>query len=171
MPGLGKTGTVRGSASVSPARSQEIYRHYAVALYRQALLNPGDAAPAGHVACNVLVNECALAAIPERGEDDARCRLAESAVRRFRQLATRAGVARSPLRAGSIRTRVIRRPGVHPGQRSAGIHPRELAALLRVVLRSAGGQGAAGHAAVPGDEEDVTRAGRSRSSAVRLRRV
>jgi hypothetical protein len=135
MPGLGKTGTVRGSARVSPARSQEIYQRYAVALYRQALLNPGDRAPAGHVACDVLVNECALAAIPERGEEDARYRLAESAVWRFRQLATRAGVARSPLRAGSIRTRALRRPGVHPGQRSAGIHPREMAALLRVILR------------------------------------
>jgi hypothetical protein len=85
MPGLGKTGTVRGSASVSPARSQEIYRHYAAALYRQALLNTGDPAPAGDVACDVLVNECALAAIP--------------------------------------------------GQRRAGIHPREMAALLRVILR------------------------------------
>jgi hypothetical protein len=134
MLGWGKTGTVRGSAGVSPARSQEIYQRYAVALYRQALLNPGDPAPAGPVACDALVNECALAAMPERGEDDARYRLAESAVRRFRQLSTRVGVARSPLRAGSIRTRDIRRPGVHPGQRRAGIHPREMAALLRLVL-------------------------------------
>lgn len=135
MAGLGKTGTVRGSAGVSPARSQETYQRYAVALCRQALLNPGDPAPAGHVTRDVLVNERALAAMPERGEDDARYRLAESAVRRFRQLVTRAGVARSPLRAGSIRTCVIRWPGVHPGQRRAGTHPREMAALLRVVLR------------------------------------
>jgi hypothetical protein len=85
MPGSGKTATVRGSASVSPARSQEIYRHYAVALYRQALLDRCDPAPAGRVACDVLVNECALAVIAERGEGDARCRLTESAVRRFRQ--------------------------------------------------------------------------------------
>jgi hypothetical protein len=113
MPGLGKTGTVRGSARVSQARSQEIYQRYAVALYRQALLNPGDPASAGDGACDVLVNECALTAMPEPGEDD----------------------ARSPLRARSIRTRVIRRPGVHPGQRRAGIHPREMAALLRVLLR------------------------------------
>jgi hypothetical protein len=134
MLGWGKTGTVHDSARVSPARSQEIYQRYAVALYRQALLNPGDPASAGHVACDALVNECALAAMPERGEDDGRYRLAESAVWRFRQLATRAGVARSPLRAGSIRNPVIRRPGVHPGQRRAGIHPREMAALLRLVL-------------------------------------
>jgi hypothetical protein len=71
MSGLGKAGAVRGSARVSPARSQEIYQRYAVALYRQALyrqalLKPRDPAPAGHVARDVLVNECALAAIPER---------------------------------------------------------------------------------------------------------
>ena len=67
MLSWGKTGTVHASATVSPARSQEIYQRYAVALYRQALLNPGDPA--------------------------------------------------------------------HPGQRRAGIHPREMAALLRAVLR------------------------------------
>jgi hypothetical protein len=89
MLGLGKTGTVHASATVSPARSQEIYQRYAVALYRQALLNPGDPAPAGHVGCAPVVNECALAAIPERGEDDARYRLAESVFRRSRQLASR----------------------------------------------------------------------------------
>jgi hypothetical protein len=87
MLGLGKTGTVRGSATGSPACSQEIYQRYAVALYRQALLDLDDPAPAGHVACDPLVNECALAAMPECGEDDARYRLAESVFRRFRQLA------------------------------------------------------------------------------------
>ena len=96
MPGLSKTGTVRGSATVSPARSQEIYRRYAVALYRQALLNLDDPAPAGHDACDALVNECALAAISERGENDAR---------------------------------YIR------GIAGLGIHPHEMAALLRAVLR------------------------------------
>lgn len=74
MLGLGKTATVRRSAGVSPARSQKIYRHYAVALYRQALLDRGDPAQAGHV-------------------------------------------------------------GMHPGQRRAGIHPRGMAGLLRMVLR------------------------------------
>lgn len=74
MLGLGKTATVRDSVGVSPARSQKIYRHYAVALYRQALLDRGDPARAGHV-------------------------------------------------------------GMHPDQRLAGIHPRGMAGLLRVVLR------------------------------------
>ena len=87
MPGLGKTGTVRGSARGSPARSQEIYQRYAVVLYRQALLNLDDPAPAGQVACDVLVNERALAAMPERGDNDARYRLGEPVFRRFRQLA------------------------------------------------------------------------------------
>jgi hypothetical protein len=72
MLGLGNTGTVRGSAPVSPARSQETYQRYAVALYRQALLNLDDPASAGQVVCDALVNECALAAIQGRGKDDAR---------------------------------------------------------------------------------------------------
>ena len=79
MPGLGKTAVVPGSAGVSPARSQAIYRRrYAVALYRQALLNPVAPAPAGHVAGDALVNERALAAIPERGTGAARYRRAGS---------------------------------------------------------------------------------------------
>ena len=82
MPGLGKTAVVPGSAEVSPARNQAIYRRYAVALYRQALLNLGPPAPAGHVAGDVLVNECALAAIPERGTRAARYRRAGSVFRR-----------------------------------------------------------------------------------------
>ena len=72
MLGWGNTGTVRGSAPVSPARSQETYQRYAVALYRQALLNLDDPASAGPVAGDALVNECALAAIQERGQDNAR---------------------------------------------------------------------------------------------------
>jgi len=98
MPGLGKTGTVRGSARGSPARGQEIYQRYAVVLYRQALLDLDDPAPAGQVACDVLVNERALAAMPERGDDDARYRLGESVFRRFRQLA--AGPAQQDRRPG-----------------------------------------------------------------------
>lgn len=82
MPGLGKTAVVPGSAEVSPARSQAIYRRYAVALYRQALLNLGPPAPAGHVAGDALVNERALAAIPERGTRAARYRRAGSVFRR-----------------------------------------------------------------------------------------
>ena len=72
MLGWGNTGTVRGSAPVGPAHGQETYERYAVALYRQALLNLDDPASAGPVACDALVNECALAAIQGRGKDDAR---------------------------------------------------------------------------------------------------
>ena len=72
MLGLGKPDTARGSALVGPAHGQEIYERYAVALYRQALLNLDDPASAGQVAGDALVNECALAAIQGRGKDDAR---------------------------------------------------------------------------------------------------
>ena len=72
MLGLGKPGTARGSAPVGPAHGQEIYERYAVALYRQALLNLDDPAAAGPVDGDALVNECALAAIQGRGKDNAR---------------------------------------------------------------------------------------------------
>jgi len=72
MLGWGNTGTVRGSAPVDPARSQETYQRYAVVLYRQALLNVDDPAPAGQFDCDALVNECALAAIQGRGKENAR---------------------------------------------------------------------------------------------------
>ncbi len=100
MLGWGNTGTVHGSAPVSPARSQETYQRYAVVLYRQALLNLDDPASAGPVACDALVNECALAAIQGRGEDDVRRGL------------------------GYIRVSAV-----------LGIRPREMAALVRAVLR------------------------------------
>ena len=83
MPGLGKTGTVRGSARGSPARSQEIYQRYAAALYWQALLNLDDPASAGPVAGDALVNECALAAIQGRGKDDARRGLLRAVLRKL----------------------------------------------------------------------------------------
>ena len=88
MFGLGKIAAVRGSATVSPARSQEIYQRYAIALYRQALLDLDNPGSAGHAACDALVNERALAAMPERGENDARYRLAGSVFRRSRKPAT-----------------------------------------------------------------------------------
>jgi hypothetical protein len=91
MLGLGKTGTVRTSATASSARSQDIYQRYAAALYRQALLTRDDPASAEHVVCDAIVNERALAALPERGD----------------------------IRAS----------------RAPGIHPRDMAALLRAVLR------------------------------------
>lgn len=108
MLGLGKIGTIRGSATGSPACSQEIYQHHAVALYRQALLDLDGPAPAGQVACDPLVNECALAAMPECGEDEARYRLAESVFRRFRQLA--AGSAPHTCPGAHVADREVVRP-------------------------------------------------------------
>jgi hypothetical protein len=91
MLGLGKTGTVRASATASSARSQDIYQRYAVVLYRQALLTEDDSALAEHVVCDAIVNERALAALPGSGD----------------------------IRASRV----------------PGIHPRDMAALLRAVLR------------------------------------
>ena len=101
----GDTAAVPPPDRASPARSQEIYQRYAVVLCRQALLNLHDPAPAGHVACDALVNEYALAAMPERGEDDARYRPAASVFRRFRQLAAgSAALLRAVLREGAARS-------------------------------------------------------------------
>ena len=61
MLGLGKTGRVRASATASSARSRDSYQHYAVALYRQALLTLDDPAMAEHVVGDVVTNEYALA--------------------------------------------------------------------------------------------------------------
>jgi len=82
MLGLGETGAVRALVTAGTARSRDagLYRHHAAALYRQALLTRGDPALAERVVCDV-VNEAALARIPEHGEDDARHRLAESVLR------------------------------------------------------------------------------------------
>jgi hypothetical protein len=78
MLGSSKTGAVRAFVAASPARSgdADLYRDYAAGLCRQALLSRGDPALAEHVVCDVIVNERALARMPERGEDDARYRLA-----------------------------------------------------------------------------------------------
>jgi hypothetical protein len=93
MLGSGTTGAVRAIVMGSPARSRDtdLYRRYAAGLYRQALLTRGDPALADHVVCDVIVNECALARISERGEDDARYRPTESVFRRRQQLAGGAG--------------------------------------------------------------------------------
>ena len=76
MLGLGKTGTVRPVAAASSARNRNIYQWYAVALYRQALLTRDDSALAERAACDVIVNECALALVPERADGNARDRAA-----------------------------------------------------------------------------------------------
>jgi hypothetical protein len=92
MLGSGKTGAVRAFVTPGPAHSRDadVYRRYAAGLYRQALMTRGEPALAEHVVCDVLVNEAALARIPERGEDGARYRLTEFVLRRCHQLAARA---------------------------------------------------------------------------------
>jgi hypothetical protein len=81
MLGSSKTGAVRAfvTAGSPRGRDADLYRHYAAALYRQALLTRGDPALAEHGICDVIVNERALARIPERGENDARHRLSPRA--------------------------------------------------------------------------------------------
>jgi hypothetical protein len=85
----GKTGAVHALVTASSARSRDadLYRRYAAGLYRQALLTRDDPPLAERVVCDVLVNEAALARIPERGEDDARRRLMAPVLRRCQQLA------------------------------------------------------------------------------------
>jgi hypothetical protein len=124
MLGSGKTGAVRAVVMGSSARSQDadLYRHYAAALYRQALLTRGDPALAQHVACDVIVNEAALARIPDRGEVGARYRLTESVLRRCHQLAV--GPAWQ-----------VRRPGHVRAGAAAAIYPRDMAAFMHAVMR------------------------------------
>ena len=94
---LGPDKTCAVTAGPARSRDADIYRRYAVALYRQALLTRGDPALAEHVAFDVIVNERALAAIPERDDDDAR---SESVLWRYRRAVSgpAARVARRLLR-------------------------------------------------------------------------
>ena len=135
MLGSGKTGAVRAFVTASSARSRDagLYRRYAAALYRQALLTSDDPALAERVVCDVIVNEAALARIPERGEDDARYRLTESVFRRCQQLA-----------AGAM-----------------AIYPRDTAALLRAVMRRLASSSAA--VAEEGTQVRTPAAGRQRA--------
>jgi hypothetical protein len=151
MLGWSKTGRVRASATASSARSRDSYQRYAVALYRQALLTLDDSALAEHVVDDVVAHECAPAPGPGRGEDDARYRLAESVFRRCHRLV-----------AGSAQQ--DRRPGLFGGlgyiraSRVLGIHQRDMAALLRTVLRRLTTSPAA--AVEDGDQAGGTAAGR-----------
>jgi len=124
MLGSGKARAVRAFVTDSSPRSQDaaLYRHYAAALYRQALLTRRDPALAEHAVCDVIANEAALAAIPERGEDDARYRLTESVLRRCLRLV--AGLAWQ-----------VRRPGHIRVGGAAAIYPRDTAAFLHAVMR------------------------------------
>ena len=83
MLGSGKTEAVRAFVAARSARSQDadVYRRYAAALYRHALLTHGDPPPAEHVVYDVLVNEAALARIPEPGGRGAHCLLRDEAHR------------------------------------------------------------------------------------------
>jgi len=95
MLGSGKTRAVRALVTASPARSRDAdpYLQYAVGLYRLALLTRGDSALAEPVGCAVLVNEGALARIPERGDDDARDRRTGPVLGRCRQVVSQAARA------------------------------------------------------------------------------
>jgi len=121
MLGLGKTGRVRASATASSARSRDSYQHYAVALYRQALLTPDDPALAEHVVGDVVTNEDALDPGPERGEDDTRHHLAELVFRRCHQLV--AGSARQDRRPG-----IVGALGYIRASRMLGINQRDMTA-------------------------------------------
>jgi hypothetical protein len=105
MLSWGETAVVPAPDRANPARSQEIYQRYAVVLYRQALLDLDDPASAG----------------PERGEDDARYRLAESVFRRFRQLAA----ASAALLLGTAQGRCPLRDGGHQRRRPRSRTHRE----------------------------------------------
>jgi hypothetical protein len=110
MLGSGKTGTVRAFVAASSVRNRDadLYRRYAAALYRQALLTRGDPAVAEHVVCDVVVNEAALARIPERREDDAHHGLTESVLWHCRQLPA-AAVALYPGDMAAFLHAVVRR--------------------------------------------------------------
>jgi hypothetical protein len=136
MLGSSKTGAVRALVRASPARSRDadIYRRYAVGLYRQALLTRADPALAEHLVCDVIVNECALARIPERGEDDERYRLREK-------------------ERGALRPALFGGLGYLRASRVLGIYPRDMAALLYAALR----RPASSSAAVAEDGRQVRR--------------
>ena len=112
MLGLGKTGTVRAPDADGSARSQDIYQRYAAAryrqaLYRQALLTPDNSAWAENVVCDVIVNESALALMPEPGEHDERYRLAEFSPRDMASL-LRAALHKLTLRKLTLRNLTLR---------------------------------------------------------------
>jgi hypothetical protein len=64
MLGWGKTGFV------TARRDAGLYRRYAAGLCRQALLTHAEPVTPERVACDVIVNERALARMAERGEKD-----------------------------------------------------------------------------------------------------
>ena len=138
MLGLDKPCTDRAFAVASRARSQDIYQRYAAALYRQALLNIDGPALAEYDVCDVLVNESALARVPERGEDDARYRLAQSVLRCYPQLvAGLAQRARGQGRGAAAALAGLPRPRpwarARPGRPRSALTP--LISLWRLLVR------------------------------------
>ena len=151
MLGSSKTGAVRAFVAASSVRNREAdpYRDYAAGLYRQALLTRGDPALAEHVVCDVLVNERALARIPEPGEAGAPAiypgdlaALWHAVMRRLASSSTSRAAVADPLGTGESDADTRIRHGDRHGRRWHG-------------ARAGGGQFAAGSAAVHGDEEDV----------------
>jgi hypothetical protein len=155
MLGFGKTDTVRPPVTASSARNRDICERYAAGLYRQALLTLGDSALAERVACDVIVDECALAPAPGPGEADTRCRLAESAFRRCQQLAADParrdrlfappppdgadpGGLLSEKERGAIGLVLIGGLGYARASSVLGISPHDMAALLRTALLKLG---------------------------------
>jgi hypothetical protein len=155
MLGLGKTGRGGAQAATSAARCRDIYNRHAAALYRQALLMLGDPARAESVACEVIADECALAPVAGRSEDEARYRLAAAVFRRSRQLATdheqqdrvprprSSPGAVSSLDPGGLLSQQERGAlglvlfggfGYVDASTVLGVRPREVAALVRTAL-------------------------------------
>jgi hypothetical protein len=171
MLGLSSPAAARGSGPTDPGRTQDTYRRYGAALYRQALLNLDDSALAEQVVCDVIVEECASTPQSAHDEDDARYRLAESVVRHCQQAAAvpaerdRRYPGR-PARAvadwidpGRLLSQYEREAlglvlfgglGYDRAGRALGIAPREMAVLLRAVLLRL----ATSSAAVEGDSQE-----------------
>jgi hypothetical protein len=152
MPGWGKDGTVRGPTATSTDRRQDLYQRYAAGLYRQALLTVGDAALAEQVVCDAIIDECAL----QPGAGDTGDRLAEAVFRSCHRL--NADLARrnrrpaqrpswdiadcldparllSEYERGALGLVLFGGLGYIRASAVVGIDPRELALLLRAVLR------------------------------------
>ena len=155
MMGSGKNDTANAFVTAGSAPSGDIYRRYAVGLYRQAFVTLGDSTLAERVVHDVIADECARAPIPEGAEDDVRYRLAESVFRCCQQLAV--GPARRdcrPAQPPSGHGADFIAPGglLSQTERGAlglvlaggldyvraskvlGVNPRDMAALLRAVL-------------------------------------
>ena len=156
----GQNGSARTLGPADPARVRDVCQRYAAGLYGQALLTLGDPAAAEHVVRDVLVDECALTSA-ERGEDDARYRLAESVFRHCQRLAAdpvwRRGRPASPPpgdvdpdgllneeERGALGLVLVAGLGYVRASGVLGISPPDMAALLRAALLRLAAAAAAG---------------------------